>query len=253
VAQRKLGWIALWFSLAAVTGILSYEIPHWDGVPWRSIAKVASSAQALATAHPIVTGLAFAILYVVSALALFPAQLWVIVVGGFLFGLVLGGIASWCCAMLGAVAVFVAARTVFGLAYMRTAGPLTARIAAEFERDPTLIMLSLRWLPVSPYALANVAPPLLGAAFAPFMCIAAIGILPDIVTYSIVGATLRRFANMDHAPRLNELTSKIGPLLVLVGAAPVAAMLLRRLLGLSGSGAIASIEGKLTSTPPPAD
>ena len=249
----KNGWLILWLMLAVLTGALVFALGHWHWVSWNEIARYRGTAQNFAARHRIAASAIFALAYVAGALMLFPAQLWVIVVGAFLFGFWEGALTSWVCAMLGAATVFAAARTVFGPAYLKSVGAVTARISAEFARDPILIMLSLRWLPVSPYALANAAPPLMGAAFAPYLWIASIGILPDIVTYSLVGATLRGLADLEHPPSLSGLTANIAPILVVVGAAPVMALILRRILSAHGSSLVAEVQAKLSLGTPPTD
>ena len=49
----------------------------------------------------------------------------------------------------------------------------------------------MRLIPVFPFAVANIAPALLGAKFKDYLITTAIGIIPGTVAYSLIGNGLR--------------------------------------------------------------
>jgi uncharacterized membrane protein YdjX (TVP38/TMEM64 family) len=215
-------------ALACGVALEIAALGHW--IPWQSVSAKMAVMTTVVADHRVLATLVFLCVYVVAALLLCPAQLWIIVAGSVFFGPLEGGLTSWAGAILGALAVFLAAKGAFGDSYLRRAGWLATQIESEFNRDSLLYMLALRWLPVSPYWVANAAPPLLGASLAPFMMVAVVGVLPDVITYSIVGAGLGAVLNTRHMPDLAALSQRFGPGLMMIGVLPLLAIIVRRIM-----------------------
>ncbi|MBK6704438.1 MAG: TVP38/TMEM64 family protein [Caulobacteraceae bacterium] len=102
-----------------------------------------------------------AIYVVVTALAL-PGAFWITILGGYLFGLVGGAVATTIGATLGATALFVIARYLLADT-SRARRTLPESIEAGFEENAISYLLTLRLVPVVPFFIANVAPAFLGA------------------------------------------------------------------------------------------
>ncbi|MCP6048616.1 VTT domain-containing protein, partial [Klebsiella pneumoniae] len=75
--------------------------------------------------------------------------------GGFLFGTWLGGFFVVIGATIGAVGVFLAARTAFGEGLRRRAGPWIGRLEAGFRENALSYLLVLRLVPLFPFWLVN--------------------------------------------------------------------------------------------------
>jgi uncharacterized membrane protein YdjX (TVP38/TMEM64 family) len=197
----------------------------------------AAALDALVRAHFLAAAILYIAVYVAAALLLCPAQLWVIVTGALTFGLADGLVLSWIGAMAGALAVFVAAKRAFAGHYSRRMGPVVEAVRAEFERSGMLYMLALRWLPVSPYCVANAAPPLLGARLGPFMLVAAVGVLPDVITYSAVGAAIRGVVQVGRGGDAFALVREVAPALFAIGFSPLVALAATRIAARVRAGA----------------
>lgn len=219
------GWALL--AAAAAAGLMWAAQAHL--LTQQALVAHASALDGLVRAHFIAAALLYVAVYVVAALLLCPAQLWVIVTGALTFGLADGLALSWTGAMLGALAVFVAARRAFAGHYSRRMGPVAEAVRAEFERSGVLYMLALRWLPVSPYCVANAAPPLLGARLGPFMLVAAVGVLPDVITYSAVGAAIRAIVEAGRGGDAFALVREVAPALFAIGFSPLVALAATRI------------------------
>src|SRR5262249_42781521 len=132
--------------------------------------------------------------------------------------------------VLGAVAVYAAARGVGASAYLRAVAPFLKRAEAEFRRDSLLYMLALRWLPVLPYFVANAIPSVLGALFRPYLAATLVGVIPDMATYSIVGSTVDASLASGRFPDVAELVSRLAPALIALGLLPVLGLIARRVM-----------------------
>jgi uncharacterized membrane protein YdjX (TVP38/TMEM64 family) len=119
-----------------------------------------------------------------------PGAVFLTVFGGFLFGWLLGGVTTVVAATIGAVIVFLIARTSVGDALGRRAGPRLKRIAKGFREDAFAYLLFLRLVPAFPFWLVNLAPALFGMPLRSFALATAVGILPGTFAFAFAGAGL---------------------------------------------------------------
>ena len=134
--------------------------------------------------------LIFALTYACSTALSLPAGLFLTLIGGFLFGTLLGSLLVAGGATLGAVAVFLAARTAFGDVLRRRAGPLLRKLQDGLQQDALSYLLVLRLIPLFPFWLVNIAPAFFGVSLRVYTLATVIGILPATVIYCSIGAGL---------------------------------------------------------------
>jgi uncharacterized membrane protein YdjX (TVP38/TMEM64 family) len=132
----------------------------------------------------------FVALYIAAVALSVPGAVWLTISGGFLFGSVLGTMASMVGATVGATLVFLITKTAFGEHLVRRAGPLAARVADEFRSNAFSYLLFLRLVPVFPFFLVNLVPAVLGIGIVPFVAATALGIIPATFAFASVGAGL---------------------------------------------------------------
>lgn len=145
--------------------------------------------QAVAANRPVAL-LAFAGFYVLSVALSFPGAVLLTLVGGFLFGGVLGGAVVVVSATLGAIIVFMVARSALGEALQRKAGPALARILDGFKSDAASYLLFLRLVPAFPFWLVNLAAALGGVSLPVFAWTTLVGIIPGTLAFAVAGAGL---------------------------------------------------------------
>ncbi len=139
--------------------------------------------------HAALAALVFVLLYALVVAFSLPVAVVITPVGGFLFGMWLGGLLSVIGATLGSVALFLAARTAFHDLFRARAGATLARLEDGFRRDSFSYLLFLRLVPVFPFWLVNIVPALLGMRLGPYTLATLIGIIPGAVVYASVGAS----------------------------------------------------------------
>ncbi|MBN03770.1 VTT domain-containing protein [Ponticaulis sp.] len=133
---------------------------------------------------------AYIAVYALATLFMLPGALWITIAGGFLFGLVGGSAATVLGATLGATALFSVARTSIGEPLRQRAGPFLKKLEAGFREDALSYMFFLRFMPMVPFPVANIAPALLGAKARDFILSTFFGIMPGVIAYTWVGAGL---------------------------------------------------------------
>jgi uncharacterized membrane protein YdjX (TVP38/TMEM64 family) len=135
----------------------------------------------------LVAWLAYIGVYALIAAFSIPAGALATIVGGFLFGPVLGGGLAVVGATAGATVLFLAARHAFADYLRARAGPAIQRMERGFDENALSYLLFLRLVPVFPFFLVNLAPALLGVRLGTYVLGTAIGIVPGALVYASVG------------------------------------------------------------------
>jgi len=133
---------------------------------------------------------AFIGIYIAATAFMVPASALTIG-GGFLFGVSVGAPATVIGATIGACILFVAAKTSIGETLKSIAGPFIAKMEKGFNENALSYLFTLRMIPVVPFAVANIAPAILGAKFRDYFISTLFGIIPGTVAYSLIGSGLR--------------------------------------------------------------
>jgi uncharacterized membrane protein YdjX (TVP38/TMEM64 family) len=195
---------------------------------WSMAVDAREAAEDFVARHAALAYAAYIALFVVMALALFPAQLWVIVFGAMLFGFWQAFIVSWFAAVLSAATVFLAARGAFAGRYRAKAGKYLVRVEEAFRRDQLSWMLAMRFVPVVPYFVSNVAPAFLGARLPPFLVAASVGVIPYVAAYTFAGDRASDVLDRDMPPDVASLVADLFPILLAIAALPLLAVAVRR-------------------------
>jgi len=134
--------------------------------------------------------LAFIGIYIAATAFMVPASALTIG-GGFLFGVAVGAPATVTGATIGACILFIAAKTSIGETLKSIAGPFIGKMEKGFNENALSYLFTLRMIPVVPFAVANIAPAILGAKFRDYFISTSLGIIPGTVAYSLIGSGLR--------------------------------------------------------------
>jgi uncharacterized membrane protein YdjX (TVP38/TMEM64 family) len=172
--------------------------------------------------------LALAVLiYIVAYAAMvafsLPGALAATLTGGFLFGTVLGGLATVVAATIGATILFIAAKTAFGDLLRAKAGPAIKRMEEGFRENAFSYLLVLRLVPLFPFFLVNLAPAFLGVTLPVFVAATFIGIIPGTFVFASLGNGLGAVFDAGRSPDLGLVREPqvILPLLALAALALV--------------------------------
>jgi uncharacterized membrane protein YdjX (TVP38/TMEM64 family) len=134
--------------------------------------------------HPVASGIGYVLFAATGTVTPLPSAVFVMLVGGFLFGTVGGGLLAATGASLSAAVVYLSGRALFaGLAEKLLASKVRHAIAA----NAFTCLLALRLLPGMPAWLSNLAPVPLAIPARTVVGATFIGILPMCLLVGAVG------------------------------------------------------------------
>jgi uncharacterized membrane protein YdjX (TVP38/TMEM64 family) len=149
-------------------------------------------------------------LYAVLTALSVPGGAILTVTGGFLFGAVVGTAYVVIGATIGAVAVFLAARTAFGDVLRAKAGPALRKMEAGFQENAFSYLLVLRLMPLFPFFLVNIVPAFLGVRLRTYAVATLVGIIPGSFVFTSIGAGLGSvFDKSDEFTLAGALTTEV--------------------------------------------
>lgn len=139
---------------------------------------------------PVFAALVYMGIYIAVVAFSLPGGAVMTITGGFLFGQWLGSIYVVFAATVGAVILFIAAKTALGDLLRAKAGPFLQKMEAGFREDALSYLLVLRLIPVFPFFIVNLVPAFLGVSLRVFFIATFAGIIPGSFVYATVGAGL---------------------------------------------------------------
>lgn len=140
--------------------------------------------------HPLLAPTLFLLLYTCAVAISLPAASLFTVIGGFLFGWLLGGTLVIVAATAGATLLFLAARSAFSGFLRARAGKRIQRLADGFEDGAFSYLLVLRLAPIFPFWLVNITPAFFDVRVSTYVGATALGIMPASFAYAFLGEGL---------------------------------------------------------------
>ena len=206
--------------LAAVVGFFVLG----DRIGFHTLADNRETLLGWRDANYALAAVIFMLAYVVVVALSLPGALMMTLLGGFLFGLAVGGALTLVGATIGATLIFLAAR--FGLGvYLASrisgASGMLGRISDGLHKNEISYLLIMRLVPVVPFFVANLAPALLGVRLRNYFWTTLFGIMPGTLVYTWVGSGLGQVFASGEAPDLGLVFEPhiLGPLLGLAALA----------------------------------
>ncbi len=160
---------------------------------------------ALVEDRPILAPLGFVALYAVTTALSLPGGVILTLAGGFLFGTWLGGTYVVVGATLGAITIFLIAKTALGDTLRNKAGPWMTRMESGFRENELSYMLILRLVPLFPFWLVNLVPAFLGVSLPVYAAATFVGIIPGSFAYASAGNGLGSVFDRGEVPGLEIL------------------------------------------------
>jgi uncharacterized membrane protein YdjX (TVP38/TMEM64 family) len=214
------GAVAWW------TGVLHALAPAELG---RHTAQLAQAANT----QPILALGGFILAYAALTGACLPVALVLSLLSGLLFGRWLGAVGVLLGGTGGALITYAATRSAFAHALVARAerDPRLQRIVAGFGRRAFGVVLTMRLIPMFPFALVNVGSGLAAVPAAAFAAATLLGGIPTSFIYASLGAGLgQALASEQSLVAAVRSPEVVGPLaaLALLSLAPAAVRRLRR-------------------------
>ncbi len=145
---------------------------------------------------------AFIAIYALVVAFSIPGGAIMTISAGFLFGTVPAATYGVVGGTLGAVCVFLAARTAFGEVLRTKAGPALKRMEAGFRDNAFHYMLFLRLIPLFPFWLVNLVPAFLGVSLRTYFLATLVGVIPGALVFASLGNGLGAILDAGGEPDL---------------------------------------------------
>lgn len=201
-------WAPVILVAAGVTTFYALRLDRY--VSLDEIRQRHAAVEAFVGRHYWISLLVYVVLFALLTAVAVPGALVVQLLAGFLFGTVVGGVATAAAATLGAVIVYEATRSAMGAALRekaRNAGPLIRRLCNRLDAGAFWYLLGLRIPPFMPFVVVNVAAGLASTPLRAFVAATFLGILPSSLVYSAMGRGLGRV--FEGGERLNLVRPEI--------------------------------------------
>ncbi len=176
-------------ALAAIAGFI-YAMGWHRYFSFEQLAANRKMITGLVADHFVLSVLGFALAYAAVTSLSLPVGSFLTILGGFLFGPLIGGTATVVGATIGALLIFFIVRTSLGETLAEKAGPFIEKLRDGFKENALSYMFFLRLAPVFPFWLVNIAPALLGVRTSTYLTGTFFGIMPATYTFSYIGAGL---------------------------------------------------------------
>ena len=208
-ASGKLSSLLPLAALAAgIAAFFAFGLDHY--LTFEALREHRSELMGFVMQKPIVAVLAFVLLYAVATALSLPGGALLTVTGGFLFGIGLGTATTVVGATIGAVGIFLAARSGLRDVLTAKAGPMLQRMEAGFKENALSYLLVLRLVPIFPFFIVNIVPALLGVPLRTYVIGTLIGIIPGTFVFASIGAGLGSvFDRMEEFSLKGALTPEV--------------------------------------------
>lgn len=140
--------------------------------------------------HPIAVPIAFCLVYIILAALSVPGAVFLTLLGGYLFPQPFSTIYVVFSATCGATLIFLAARTALKDILKKKAGPFLQKMEKGFQENVVSYLLFLRFVPLFPFWLVNIAPAFFGVSLITFVWTTLVGILPGTLVLTLAGGGL---------------------------------------------------------------
>lgn len=182
-------------------------------------------------ARPMMSATLFILTYIITSALCLPVGIFLSLFGGFLFPVPWSTLYVVVGATLGSTIIFLAARTAIGDFLKKRAGPFLQKMEKGFQKNAWSYLLLLRFVPIFPFWLINIAPAFFGVRFITFFWTTLIGIIPGAYVFTQAGAGLSAiFASGQAFSFENILNTQVKIALVALGIFALIPIVIKKIL-----------------------
>lgn len=186
--SKQFRWIPLLILLILLGLSYYFKLHHYLSV--EQIKKHRLFLLDFVQGYPNLAPLVFLLVYIIATALSIPGDIFLTILAGFLFPQPYCTILVIIGATIGAIALFLIARTAFGDFLKDKAGPFLKKMQAGFQENEVSYLLFLRFVPIFPFWLVNIAPAIFGVSLYTFAWTTFIGIIPGSFVFTQIGAGL---------------------------------------------------------------
>jgi len=175
--------------IAILMGIV-YATGIYRDLSFQNLKAYHSDLLLYVSKHPIAAPVIYIIVYIVATALSIPGGLFLSLIGGFLFPIPLSTLYVLIGATTGATLLFLSARSALGEKLFQKAGPRLKKMEKGFKENAVSYLLFLRFVPLFPFWLVNLAPAVFNVKLRTFVWTTFVGILPGAYVFTQAGEGL---------------------------------------------------------------
>jgi len=169
---------------------IAYFIGLHEYFTFEKLKEHRQTVQSIVANYPILAPVVFVVAYMISTALSIPGGIFLSIFGGFLFPQPFSTIYVVIGATLGAIIIFLAAKTALGDFLKDKAGPLLQKMRKGFQEDAVNYLFFLRLVPIFPFWMVNLAPAFFGVSLFTFAWTTFVGIIPGAFVFTQAGVGL---------------------------------------------------------------
>lgn len=220
-ARKRLSrFLPLFFMVAGLVAFVAFDLDRFFSLD--TLRDNRAALKAWVSASPLFALGVFMLIYAAAVAISFPGASILTVFGGFLFGMVAGVPAIVFSATIGALIVFLAARTAAGDFFRARAKGFLSQMEKGFRESELSYMLILRLAPVFPFWAVNIGAGALGVSVRNYLIGTFFGIIPGSVVFASIGNAAGAAFDAGQNVSLSGILLKPTTLLPLAGLAALA-------------------------------
>ena len=181
--------------LLIVIAVVIYGSGFTGYLDFETLREKKSSLNNFIDQNMLIAVLIFTASYICIAALSLPFASFMTIASGFLFGTIIGTIATVTGATIGATILFLIAKSSFGAILRKKANTLYNKIKEEMNENAVSYLLFLRLVPLFPFFLVNIMPAFFDITLRTYIWTTALGILPGTLIYVNVGRSLETVDN----------------------------------------------------------
>lgn len=142
--------------------------------------------------HFIWISVLYILIYITAAALSFPGAFILTIFGGYFFPQPLCTIYVVCSATCGATIVFLVTKTALGDSLKDKAIPFLKKMEKGFKEHGASYLLFLRFIPIFPFWIMNIAPAFLHISIKSFIWTTFVGVIPGSIVLTLAGSGLKK-------------------------------------------------------------
>lgn len=182
-------WIPIFILIALM--VTAYFFRAQDYLSFDLLKQEHARLASVVKTNPVVAPALFMAVYIIAVALSLPGATLLTLLGGFLFGL-LSVVYVVIAATLGACCIFFSAKTALKNILKKKAGPFLEKMQGGFHKNKVSYLLFLRFTPVFPFWIVNLAPAFFNVSLKTFAWTTCIGIIPGSYVYVQAGTGLNK-------------------------------------------------------------
>ncbi|PIS02309.1 MAG: hypothetical protein COT85_05960 [Chlamydiae bacterium CG10_big_fil_rev_8_21_14_0_10_42_34] len=172
----------------------------------------------LSNEHWLLSPLVFLGVYTLTVTLFLPVGVFIAILGGFLYPDLLGIFYTLIANTLGSCFSYFLMKTPMQGLFEKQAGPRLKKMGKQFKENAVSYLLFLRFIPISPLWLINLASVFFGVRFWPFAWTSLVGSIPFAIIFIQIGSQVNTTLNSGGEITLSSMLSW-QTILALVGLA----------------------------------